>query len=209
MDLSQAGSADDSGAEALLPAKNEEENSNGDANGDSPTPRFPTLLMDTSALELWHKTDSTYRRPKTNLLINLVAPAAYYSPRAACLTALYVKLVNDELSEFSYHADLAGLHYGVKSTATGLRLTLSGYSHKLPVLLRMVLSKLRSPALAEDRYVVHRENLQREYRNFFKEQPYQHAVYASQHLLQQQVLLFLHHPFLPYVAHPFPPYLRI
>ena len=27
--------------------------------------------------------------------------------------------------------------------------------------------------------------------------------------LESQVILFLHHPFLPYVAHPFPPYLRI
>ena len=27
--------------------------------------------------------------------------------------------------------------------------------------------------------------------------------------LESQVILFLHHPFLPYVAHPFPPYFRI
>ena len=71
-----------------------------DAAGFAPQP-LPTLLADTRALELWHKTDHAFRRPKTCLYINCVAPAAYFSPAHACLTRLFAKMLADELTEFA------------------------------------------------------------------------------------------------------------
>ena len=77
------------------------------------------------------------------------------------LTRLFTKLISDELTEFSYDAECAGLHYRypypypltlplpltrcaglhyrVYNSAVGLNLMLAGYSHKLPVLLTKVL----------------------------------------------------------------------
>ena len=61
---------------------------------------------------------------------------------------LWRSQLSDELTEFSYDADVAGLHYRVFNSNTGIRLMLSGYSHKLPILLEKVWYKaqLCSPA---------------------------------------------------------------
>ena len=57
------------------------------------------------------------------------------------LTRLFTKLISDELTEFSYDAACAGLHYRVYNSAVGLNVMLAGYSHKLPVLLTAVLTR--------------------------------------------------------------------
>ena len=147
-------------------------------------PVFPRLLRDDEWLRLWHKTDATFRRPKANVYIDLLAPAAYHSPPAAVLTRIFSKQLADELTEFSYHAECAGLHYSVYNCSTGLRLILSGYNHKLPVLLSKVLAKLAHADLTAERFVVQKDIVAREYANFWKEQPYQHAMYAASHLLE-------------------------
>ena len=56
-----------------------------------PPPVFPRLLRDDEWLRLWHKTDATFRRPKANVYIDLLAPAAYHSPPAAVLTRIFSK----------------------------------------------------------------------------------------------------------------------
>ena len=98
-------------------------------------PRLPQQVAADRLLRLWHKTDDVFKRPKTNLFIELVAPAAYHTPAAAVLTRLFTKLLSDELTEFAYDAEVAGLHYRVFNSAVGLNLMLAGFSHKLPVLL--------------------------------------------------------------------------
>ena len=49
---------------------------------------------------------------------------------------------------------VAGLHYDVFNTTTGMRLAMAGYSHKLPLLLQKLLSKMAKPALEPERFVV-------------------------------------------------------
>jgi len=116
---------------------------------------------------------------------HIVAPRAYACPSAVVYSSLFEKLLSDELTEFSYNAQLSGLHYRVANVSTGLRLSVSGYSHKLPVLLSKVLSRMASAELAPERFEVQRDVAVRDYMNFFKEQPYQHAVYQSNVLLEQ------------------------
>ena len=45
---------------------------------------------------------------------------------------------------------------------------------------------MRTAELAAERFVVQRDIVQREYSNFFKEQPYQHAMYLASTLLELQ-----------------------
>ena len=47
---------------------------------------LPRMVASDPSLVLWHKTDDIFRRPKTNLFIELVAPAAYHAPSSAVLT---------------------------------------------------------------------------------------------------------------------------
>jgi len=101
-----------------------------------------------------------------------------------CVVDLRPLQLSDELTEFSYHAEVAGLHYRVQSTNSGVVLMFGGYSHKLPELLQRVVDKLAKPDLLAERFAIQRDNLKRGYSNFFKEQPYQHAVYLASMLLE-------------------------
>lgn len=56
---------------------------------------------------------------------------------------------------------------------------LSGYSHKMPVLLEKVIGKMMHAQLDEERFHAIRDVVQREYCNFLKDQPYQYAMYMS------------------------------
>ena len=47
-----------------------------------------------------------------------------------------------------------------------------------------MLGKLRTAELAAERFVVQKDIVAREYANFFKEQPYQHAMYNVSQLLE-------------------------
>ena len=53
-------------------------------------------------------------------------PEAYASPEAAVLTRLFVKLLDDRLSELSYEAELAGLGYSALNTTYRFMITFGG-----------------------------------------------------------------------------------
>mmetsp|Transcript_5507 Transcript_5507/g.14382 ORF Transcript_5507/g.14382 Transcript_5507/m.14382 type:complete len:418 (+) Transcript_5507:416-1669(+) len=94
-------------------------------------------------------------------------------------------MLEDELTEYAYDAQCAMLDYSVYNCSTGMRCMLAGYSHKMPVLLDKVLSKMAHADLAEERFSAIKDVVHREYANFFKEQPYQHAMYLASQMLEE------------------------
>jgi len=144
----------------------------------------PVLIREDAAAHLWHKVDSTYRRPHTQIQVDIVAPAAYASPDAACLARLFFKLLSDELTEFAYSAELAGLSHSVRNAADGFCVGLSGYSHKLPVLLERIIQRIAHPTLDADRFAVQCELQRRTFTSFFLGSPAAMARYAASHLLE-------------------------
>lgn len=68
-------------------------------------------------------------------------------------------LVRDELTEYSYDAELAGLSYEVTNLAEGISLVIAGYNEKLHVLLRVVLEKIKNLEVKEDRFAVLKEQV--------------------------------------------------
>ncbi|EOD42065.1 insulin degrading metallo proteinase [Emiliania huxleyi CCMP1516] len=74
----------------------------------------PRLL---AGVELWHKTDATFRRPKTNMWMALQLSQAYATPLKVVMTSLFTRQLSDELTEFSYHAeapDLAAERFAIQ-----------------------------------------------------------------------------------------------
>lgn len=72
---------------------------------------------------------------------------------------LLVDLLDDALSELTYAATLAGLSYDVTHEKAGVYLSISGYSDKLPLLLRAVVDKLVEFEIKEDRVAVYKEQV--------------------------------------------------
>ena len=60
---------------------------------------------------MWHKLDATFRTPRANVFFRLSSGALHTSPRAAALSHLFLKLVEDSLTEDTYLADVTDLHY--------------------------------------------------------------------------------------------------
>lgn len=72
---------------------------------------------------------------------------------------LLVDLLDDALSELTYAATLAGLSYDVTHEKAGVYLSVSGYSDKLPLLLRAVVDKIVEFEIKEDRVAVYKEQV--------------------------------------------------
>ncbi len=73
--------------------------------------------------------------------------------------SVLVDLVDDALAEVTYNADLAGLCYSVTNQIEGLTVSVSGYNDKIPVLLRIVLEKIRGLQVQPDRLRVVKEEV--------------------------------------------------
>jgi insulysin len=138
----------------------------------------PSIVRTTESSRLWFRPVASFKTPKAVLYLHLHLPdGAYTSPTAAVLTQLYAKLVNDALSELTYPADLAGLHYGLRASSQGILVSVSGYHHRLPHLAQAVLQKAFSKHVSADRFAVVQEKLKKDYANMKFEQPYQMALY--------------------------------
>ena len=85
----------------------------------------PSLIADAPGLQIWHKLDRTFKRPIALAYLCITPRFAYDSARTAALTHLALKLLQDDVNEAAYLADVAGLGYDVRSSSiiTSLRIT--------------------------------------------------------------------------------------
>eukprot|EP00980_Cylindrotheca_fusiformis_P026152 scaffold15472_cov117-Cylindrotheca_fusiformis.AAC.16 len=170
----------------------------------------PALLKQGPNFRQWHKMDRYWRVPKTSIRLSIVSPAAYCSPRSMTLSRIYQRVLNDDLNSFVYDASLAGCNYrsagylsllnyvSVSCVPTGYRISVRGFSEKLPFLLESLTTRMLTliqemregkeahPALF-DKFQKAKENLLRETKNYRLDAPYEVANYNSRLLLEGNV----------------------
>ncbi|CAG8518542.1 18063_t:CDS:10, partial [Racocetra fulgida] len=109
-----------------------------------------------------------------------------FSIRAITI-ALYKNQVNN-LTEYSYNADLAGLRYDIDTQREGILLTIKGYNDKLHVLLKDIVDAMNPKFIIyPGRFEKVKERLQRAYKNTFLDPPHHHATYYLSCLTQDQM----------------------
>lgn len=59
-------------------------------------------------------------KPKTIMNFDFTSPLAYSDPLNCNLTHMFVQLFKDQLNEYLYEAELAGLRFSVSNTANGV-----------------------------------------------------------------------------------------
>lgn len=148
---------------------------------------FPLLLRKSPYSRLWYKPDSTFYSPKAYVKIDFNCPFAGNSPEAEILTDIFTRLLMDYLNEYAYHAQVAGLYYGVNHTDNGFQVTVIGYNHKLRILLETVIQKIANFEVKPDRFSVIKELVTKDYQNMKFQQPYQQAMYYCSLILQDQI----------------------
>lgn len=110
----------------------------------------PRVIGDTPLARVWHKTDTTFRRPKAVLYISVMNPRSYSSPEAAVLARLACMLLTEHLNSVTYEASLAGLSFSLSTTSHGFQLVVKGcalpLSHTLSADLPSLLLSHSLPA---------------------------------------------------------------
>jgi len=147
----------------------------------------PTILRQNNMGRLWYKQDQEFLLPKNCINIELKSPIAYSDPHHANLTYMFTTLFKDELNEYAYSAELAGIGYSLANTKSGVTLAVKGYSDKQGVLLDKIIDKLTRFTVDPARFNILKELYSRVLRNFQAEQPHQHAVYYNSVLLSDRI----------------------
>lgn len=158
---------------------------------------MPKLLIDQPGIQLWHKMDRTFKVPKTAIRMLLVTPNVYRSPRSMTLNRIFIKVLEDDLNSHIYDASLAGCKAKVTCLPSGISVSVTGFSDKLPMLLDAVMGRMLSIVHdlkgADDSSALTRtvekatKNLLRETKNFRMESPYETASYISRMMLEHNV----------------------
>lgn len=155
----------------------------------------PKLLLDRPNLRLWHKMDRYWRVPRAFVKTALLSPSAYHSPRSMTLNRIFQRVLNDDLNSFVYDASLAGSSYSVSCTPNGYRISVKGYSEKLPFLLDTLTTRMMSlieemksgDSMLQDKFYKAKEGLLRETKNYRLDSPYEVASYNSRLLVEESV----------------------
>ena len=134
--------------------------------------KTPKLLRNDDMVRLWWKKDDTFWVPKANLNIKLRNAVTCANPANYVKTVLFVNLVKDALSSYSYDAEISGLSYAISANMLGVDLSVHGYNDKMAVLLEKILTTIRSIDIRADRFDIIKERMARKYKNWAFQQPY-------------------------------------
>jgi len=145
--------------------------------------KHPVVLSRGEGLTLLHHQDATFGVPRANVYISLRSPRANDTPDHRVATALYLRLVREQLQEFAYPASLAGLDYELYPHSRGFTLRVSGYNDKLDRLLGKLVETLRTPTIDPARFAVEVDDLGREFENRAKDRSFRLASRALSRLL--------------------------
>lgn len=143
----------------------------------------PEKLLSQPGLSVWYAADPSFGTPKANLFVTLRSPLTLHSARALNQTDLMAELLTEALSEFSYPAYLAGLHFELYSHMRGITLKISGFNDKQSLLLQEILTTLQVARFPEDRFAVAKERKQRGLQNAKERKPYEQALSKLQNTL--------------------------
>ncbi|XP_028845325.1 insulin-degrading enzyme isoform X2 [Denticeps clupeoides] len=149
------------------------------------SPSFPTLIRDTAMSKVWFKQDDKFFLPKACLNFEFFSRYLYTDPLHCNMTYLFLRLLKDDLKEYTYAARLAGLTYGIASGMNAILLSVKGYNDKQNILLRKIVEKMATFEIDERRFDIIKEAYMRSLNNFRAEQPHQHAMYYLRLLMTE------------------------
>ena len=139
------------------------------------------LLQDTPVLRCWYKPDNVFDMPKANIMAIMQTPLATESPETTVLGSLFVQVLNEHTTEFTYLASMASLHCSFSVARRGIEIHVSGYNHKQAVLVGRILNAINGLAERLEDSLLERmkDKIEKSYLSFTFAQPYQHAIYGG------------------------------
>jgi insulysin len=121
--------------------------------------KFPNIIYSSVLSRLWFKEDTKFLLPKAVIKFELRNPLIYTDPVNVNMANLFVELLCDSLTEYTYSAELAGLKYNIKPTNYGLNIGLSGFSDKMDILLETLFERMTTFRIDQQRFNILKESV--------------------------------------------------
>ena len=122
----------------------------------------PNLILSDSVGRLWHRLDDRYALPKSSLSFLIRNAAVEHSlkdgewifdPEASIHASMLTGVFAQALAQDTYDANLAGLHWSVSSSTSGIRISCAGYSDRLSDLAVKLLQDFLDGNFIDESYV--------------------------------------------------------
>lgn len=135
---------------------------------------FPSLVLETGALKLYHKLDTSFNVPKAVARVRLFNPITTHQVEETLKTNLFVLMFGDSVSAWTDVAAVGGIYYSFYSRRS-LELRVSGFSDKLEELLLELVDRLVEFTPSDEQYKRALEEIDYRYQDFVMAGPLVHA----------------------------------
>ncbi|EPZ34038.1 hypothetical protein ROZALSC1DRAFT_30555 [Rozella allomycis CSF55] len=146
----------------------------------------PILLKENNKNELWFKKDEEFKVPKASIAILMNHSKAYSNALNSIACTLFTELIHDSFAEFSYYADLGGLHFSLEHVPEGFLLKIKGFDNKMDQFVSELLLKLLNFKADPERFQVFKSVLQRKFSNFKLGTPREQLNYYFSLIMQEK-----------------------
>lgn len=136
----------------------------------------PLLLASDEGCSIYYAQDTRYKVPEIAFEFSFKSPLFDSSAKAQVLADLYLRALTEKLSSQLSLASNAGLNTRFFTDDFDLRITLSGYSDKAPLLIDQIFAALKNVAPTQEEFEIYRTSMASEYDNASKELPVRQAM---------------------------------
>jgi len=131
--------------------------------GDDAVHNVPYRLINDERGEAWFLQNNVLKLPMSYINLLISTPVANKDPFSKLKSIFYSRLVSEMLEEVLDEAGEAGLSFGIDRDDRGILLFFSGYSQKMSMLFKEVISTLKIPKLKKDDLDAAKKELKNDY----------------------------------------------
>nr|XP_047917911.1 nardilysin-like [Anser cygnoides] len=132
---------------------------------DFPEVDYPVKVLNTPQGCMWYRKDNKFRKPEAYVHFHLISPEVQRSAESVVLLDIFVSILPLNLSEPACGADIAKLEYKLVAGEHGLIIRVKGFSHKLPLLLQLIIDHLSDFSFTPAVFEMIKEELKKTYFN--------------------------------------------
>lgn len=133
--------------------------------GEVSTDGLPQLAVDGPIGKVWSQYDTRFQQPKGAMTLLLKTPMVSGNVSNYVKATLLQACVSEYMNEEAYPLSQAGLHYAIRVDDEGLQLRFSGYTQRLPELIRMVGKNITDCKLDQARFKILKDEHMRAFSN--------------------------------------------
>ncbi|KAJ8039795.1 Nardilysin [Holothuria leucospilota] len=126
---------------------------------------YPVCILDAPHSKIWYKRDTKFKTPRGYIYFHLITPVVNENKTNLVLFDFMVSILEHNLSEVGYDADVADLQYIFKTEETGLVMKVNGFNHKLPDLFQTLVDYLAGFTITVDLFTSVKQSMTRSYYN--------------------------------------------